>query len=102
MRDHGNAVKANNAADNPISRFSFLQFSSFCEGFDSMSTPLLIVTLVLTALAAPVQRCNISDVQLSLPSNNRTAFSKPTSPLTSLVLGVGVQNYTCSTAGTYT
>lgn len=70
-----------------------------------MSTSLLI-TLVLVAteaLAAPVvQCCDISDVQLSLPSNNRTAFSIPTSPLTSLALGVGVQNYTCSTAGTYT
>ena len=67
-----------------------------------MSTPLLIITLVLAVLAAPVQRCDISNVQLSLPSNNRTAFSTPTCPLTSLVLGVGVQNYTCSTAGTYT
>jgi len=70
-----------------------------------MSTSLLLVTLVLAvtqALAAPVQCCDISDVQLSLPSNNRSAFSTPTSPLTSLVLGVGVQNYTCSTAGTYT
>jgi len=69
-----------------------------------MSTSLLII-LVLAfteALAAPVQCCDISDVQLSLPSNNRTAFSIPTSPLTSLALGVGVQNYTCSTAGTYT
>jgi len=72
---------------------------------DSMTTSLLItVTLVIKALAAPVQLecCDISDIQLSLPSNNRTAFSIPTSPLTSLVLGIGVQNYTCSTAGTYT
>lgn len=65
----------------------------------------ILITLVLAstgALAAPFKCCDISDVQLSLPSNNRTAFSTPTSPLTSLVLGVGVQNYTCSTAGTYT
>ena len=70
-----------------------------------MSTSILLITLVLAfteALPAPAQRCDISHVQLSLPSNNRTAFSTPTSPLTSLVLGVGVQNYTCSTAGTYT
>jgi len=72
-----------------------------------MST-LLLITLVfaVTALAAPqystpVRCCDISNVQLSLPSN-RTAFSTPTSPLSSLVLGVGVQNYTCSAAGTYT
>jgi len=69
-----------------------------------MSTSLLItlVLIVTEVLAAPVQCCDISDMQLSLPCNNRTAFSTPTSPLTSLVLGVGVQNYTCSTAGTYT
>jgi len=67
-------------------------------------SPSLLITLVLViteALAFPVQCCDLSDVQLSLPSNNRTVFSTPTSPLTSLVLGVGVQNYTCSTAGTY-
>ena len=71
----------------------------------STSLQVLLITLVLAVtevLAAPVQCCDILDVQLSLPSNNRTAFSIPTSPLTSLVLGVGVQNYTCSTAGTYT
>jgi len=70
-----------------------------------MSISILLITLVLAsteALAAPFHCCDISHVQLSLPSNNRTAFSTPTSPLTSLVLGVGVQNYTCSTAGTYT
>jgi len=74
-----------------------------------MSTSFLLISLVLTvteALAAPqysapVSGCSISDVQLALPANNRTAFSTPTSPLSSLVLGVGVQNYTCSTAGTY-
>lgn len=72
-----------------------------------MSTSLLI-TLVLTTIvlaapqySVPVQSCNISNVQLSLPPN-RTAFSTPTGPLTSVVLGVGVQNYTCSAAGTYT
>jgi len=74
--------------------------------FDSMSTSILLITILAfittEALAAPVQCCDISDMQLSLPSNNRTAFSTPTSPLTSLVLGVGVQNYTCSTAGNYT
>jgi len=69
-----------------------------------MSFSILLITLVLAfteALAAPVHRCDISHMRLSLPSNNRTAFSTPISPLTSLVLGVGVQNYTCSTAGTY-
>lgn len=72
-----------------------------------MSAPLLITfVLAVTVLAAPqyftpVKRCDISNVQLSLPPN-RTAFSTPTSPLSSLVLGVGVQNYTCSAAGTYT
>ncbi|KAF8811117.1 hypothetical protein BYT27DRAFT_7184495 [Phlegmacium glaucopus] len=72
-----------------------------------MSISLLItLALAATALAAPrhynaVQHCDISKVQLSLPPN-RTAFSTPTSPLSFLMLGVGVQNYTCSTAGTYT
>jgi len=70
-----------------------------------MSIPVLLITLLaLTeALAAPVHQCCVfSDMQLSLPSNNRSAFSTPTTPLTSLALGVGVQNYTCSTAGNYT
>jgi len=73
-----------------------------------MSTSLLLITLVLavTALAAPqysapVRCCDISNMQLSFPPN-RTAFSTPTSLLSSLVLGVGIQNYTCSAAGTYT
>jgi len=74
-----------------------------------MSTSFLLTALVLAVTAAlaapqysaPIPGCNISDVQLALPANNRTAFSTPTSPLSSLVLGVGVQNYTCSTAGIY-
>jgi len=72
-----------------------------------MSTSFLITLAVaVTALAAPLSSaplpsCNISDVQLSLPPN-RTAFSTPTSPLSFLLLGVGVQNYTCSPSGTYT
>jgi hypothetical protein len=68
-----------------------------------MST-FLLFTLALAvtgALAAPTPCCDISDVQLALPADNRTAFSTPTSSLSSLVLGVGVQNYTCSSAGIY-
>ena len=85
--------------------FHLHSINDFREVLNSMSISTLLITLALTlteALAAPVQHCDISHMQLSLPSNNRTAFSKPSSPLTSLVLGVGVQNYTCSTAGTYT
>jgi len=73
-----------------------------------MLTSLFITfALTATALAAPYHfppgttNCNISNVQLALPSN-KTAFSTPTSPLSFLVLGVGVQNYTCSAAGNYT
>jgi len=72
-----------------------------------MSSSLLTtLAFAVTALAAPhyfppVRSCNISNVQLSLPPN-RTAFSMPTSPLSFLLLGVGVQNYTCAAAGTYT
>lgn len=68
-----------------------------------MST-FLLITLALAvtgALAAPTSSCDISNVQLALPANNQTAFSTPTSPLSSLVLGVGVQNYTCSSDGTF-
>lgn len=68
-----------------------------------LTTLVLAVTAALAApqYSAPIPGCNISDVQLALPANNQTAFSTPTSPLSSLVLGVGVQNYTCSTAGIY-
>lgn len=82
--------------------------NDFCEVSDLMSTSLLItLALAATTLAAPhyysavVRHCDISNAELSLPPN-RTAFSAPTSPLSHLVLGVGVQNYTCSSTGTYT
>ena len=84
--------------------FFFFKNFNFCEVFDLMSASLITLVLAVTALAAPAPvtcSCDISDVQLALPAN-RTAFSTPTSPLSSLVLGIGFQNYSCSTAGTYT
>ncbi|CAA7269239.1 unnamed protein product [Cyclocybe aegerita] len=45
--------------------------------------------------------CDISTAKLVLPAG-QTALSTPAVAPSTIVLGVGVQNYTCSAAGTYT
>lgn len=70
------------------------------------------VTLSLTifAVAAPsplrelsaraCKTCNTSNAKLVLPPN-QTNLTAPTGDLSFVLLGVGYQNYTCGTAGTY-
>jgi len=45
--------------------------------------------------------CDASSVSLTVPPG-QTAVPAPTGKLSFLMLGVGTQNYTCSSAGTYT
>ncbi|KAH9479339.1 hypothetical protein JR316_0007929 [Psilocybe cubensis] len=44
--------------------------------------------------------CSISTAKMTLPAG-QTALSAPTDPISSVILGVGIQNYTCTDAGTY-
>jgi hypothetical protein len=80
--------------------------------------PSLLITLAMfaaSAIAAPqfqpplpgtgtprkgLSTCDISST-LVVPST-QTALVPPTSPASFVLLGVGFQNYTCSSAGTYT
>jgi len=71
---------------------------------------LITLALAVSTIAAPPFRppplttpshpCPISST-LVLPSN-QTALAAPTAPVSYVLLGVGFQNYTCSSAGTYT
>jgi len=78
------------------------------------STFVTVASIAVTALAAPQFRpapagigrpspgrctCDIS-ATMTLPAN-QTILTAPTAPATSVLLGVGFQNYTCSAAGTY-
>jgi len=66
---------------------------------------LLLISLAFVAstLAAPSKHsgCDISGAKLDLPPG-QTALVQPTTPLTYVVLGVGYQNYTCSSSSNYT
>lgn len=78
------------------------------------STFVTIASIAVSALAAPQFRpppagigrpspgrctCDIS-ANMTLPAN-QTALTAPTAPVTSVLLGIGFQNYTCSDAGAY-
>ena len=55
--------------------------------------------LAVSALAIPLKNaCDASKASLTLPAGLTTAAGAPSAVL----LGVGVQNYTCTDAGTYT
>ncbi|CAE6482422.1 unnamed protein product [Rhizoctonia solani] len=63
---------------------------------------LTVVALVASTLAAPAQTCgcDVSAAQLSLPSSSEISIPEGVKPKY-ITLGVGTQNYTCSSAGTY-
>lgn len=78
-----------------------------------MFFPALFAILAAStaALAAPASRlanlnrrtecgCPVSNATLSVPSN-QTAVTVPTGTPTYIALGVGVQNYTCGSTGTF-
>lgn len=64
---------------------------------------LLSLALAVPALAAPAKTsgCSIPASVLQVPSG-QTLLVAPTVAPSFVALGVGVQNYTCSAAGTYT
>ena len=72
--------------------------------FIMIALSLLSLILATTALAAPTRRdntfhgaCNVPASAVTLPSSFDPMPSSPSLAL----LGVGVQNYTCNSNGTY-
>jgi len=66
---------------------------------------LALTFLLSTVLALPSPRssgCNISKATMPLPSGASTLVAPSTPSPRFIGIGVGVQNYTCSTAGTFT
>ncbi|KAF5367514.1 hypothetical protein D9758_003768 [Tetrapyrgos nigripes] len=63
----------------------------------------LLIPLLFTsmALAVPTRRsCDVSSAVVDVPANS--ALTPPTHQVSFLALGVGTQNYTCTSAGSYT
>ncbi|PPQ78677.1 hypothetical protein CVT25_010698 [Psilocybe cyanescens] len=55
----------------------------------------------LSRPAAGKLTCSVADAKLVLPAG-QTALTAPTDPTSFVILGVGIQNYTCTDAGVYT
>ncbi|KAH8101195.1 hypothetical protein BXZ70DRAFT_115636 [Cristinia sonorae] len=69
-----------------------------------MLSPILSIILATTALAAPgikIAGCSVANKQMDIPAG-QTQLVNPTIPPSFIGLGLGVQNYTCSSAGTFT
>ncbi|CUA75559.1 hypothetical protein RSOLAG22IIIB_05957 [Rhizoctonia solani] len=70
--------------------------------FSSFAT--IIVSALGLVSAAPTQKyygCDVSSAELELPDNKNISIPTGVKP-EYIVLGVGTQNYTCSSAGSYT
>ena len=63
-------------------------------------TFLLLFVSSASAWSIPASGCSISNVVLSLPPN-QTQLIAPSTPPDFISIGVGVQNYTCGSAGTF-
>ncbi|KAJ3485744.1 hypothetical protein NLI96_g4744 [Meripilus lineatus] len=61
---------------------------------------LLLFVSSASAWSIPASGCSISNVVLSLPPN-QTQLIAPSTPPDFISIGVGVQNYTCGTTGTF-
>jgi hypothetical protein len=64
---------------------------------------LLSLTLVAFATAIPNERrasCDVSKAQIDLPTTQPTLVP-PTGTPSFIVLSLGTENYTCTSAGTY-
>ncbi|KAJ2915956.1 hypothetical protein MD484_g4459, partial [Candolleomyces efflorescens] len=66
----------------------------------SSKSILSTVVLAASAFAAIVPSCNTAKALMKLPAG-QTALTAQTGAPSFALLGVGVQNYTCSDAGTY-
>ena len=70
----------------------------------SIRYALSLAAVAITAIAAPAHNtelCKVPEAALQLPPN-QTALVAPSSAPRFAALGVGVQNYTCASSGTYT
>ena len=71
---------------------------------------MLAILYALAALATSVLafprgvpvRCNVQHVDIPLPANQSQLVNPNTTTLSFIGVGVGVQNYTCGSTGTYT
>jgi len=68
-----------------------------------LATTLLALALVSSALALPSEKraCDISKATIAFPPG-QTALAAPTSKPSYVSIGLGTQNYTCGSTGTYT
>ncbi|KAH8828625.1 hypothetical protein DL96DRAFT_1012529 [Flagelloscypha sp. PMI_526] len=68
--------------------------------FTSFFTSLLVAATTVAAAPSKFSGCDLSKAQINFPAEQK-ALAVPAGKLNYLALGVGVQNYTCSAAGTY-
>ncbi|KAF8069078.1 putative malate dehydrogenase [Lyophyllum atratum] len=69
-----------------------------------LATTLITLALASSALAVPSEKrasCDISKATIAFPAG-QTALAAPTSKPSYVGVAIGTQNYTCSSAGTYT
>ena len=67
-----------------------------------LSIPVFTAALPKVARTQTYQDCPVANAVLTFPEG-QTALSLPSGQVPNqILLGVGVQNYTCSDAGTYT
>jgi len=70
--------------------------------FSKLSSVVLLAALASATPLFQFPGCNVQDVKPTLPSG-QTALTVPTGEVVkNIALGVGVQNYTCSSAGAFT
>jgi len=70
--------------------------------FSKLSATLLLATLASATPLFKITGCNMPNAKPNLPTN-QTALAVPAAEtVENIALGVGVQNYTCSSAGTFT
>ena len=80
---------------------TFLPSHSYSMQF---TVPFFVLALASAALGGPIERratCDVSRAKMAVPAK-QTQLVAPTAAPSYILLGVGVQNYTCSSAGTYT
>lgn len=64
-----------------------------------------VVVLATSTLGSPLEArtsCSLAGFSVPLPSGQTQVVAPAGVPVTGLVLGAGVQNYTCSDSGSYT
>ena len=71
--------------------------------FTSMLFALCASGVALALPATRTSKCNAATKTLVIPTSTvGTPLASPVGPASFVALAVGVQNYTCSTAGTFT